>query len=192
MAHVHKRITGLGAERVRKVLAVGREGGPDQISGSLLLAIGIRESGLMNVLGDDGWARGAFQIHARFHPEKLRGLPGCRAAATIAKHTSRCWVPVKGHTALDAGYAPTIEDGARVCVRILRDYLKQAGRSDIPIHDRLRVAIAAYNCGMGGALKGYRAGNVDMATTGADYSKDCLLRRTELNQWLHAHPKWMS
>lgn len=49
----------------------------------------------------------------------------------------------------------------------------------VPPNDRLRVAVAAYNCGPSNALKGYRESrDPDKYTTGADYSKD-VLRRTD-------------
>lgn len=205
MRHVGKRLTGLGAERVRKVLAVGREGGPDLISGELLLAIGIRESGLMNVLGDFtldgkvsspdepravGHARGAFQIHDAFHSEALARVPGCRAARTLAAHTSSAWIPVAAAKAVDRGFCPTVEDGARIAARILTGLIGQADASSIARDDQVRVAVAAYNCGFGGALSSYRRGDADLATTGRDYSRDVLLRRSEIREWLDAHSNW--
>ena len=48
----------------------------------------------------------------------------------------------------------------------------------------LRFAVAAYNAGAGGALQGFRAGNVDGATTGRDYAKDVLGRKAAVGRIL--------
>ena len=50
--------------------------------------------------------------------------------------------------------------------------------------------MAAYNAGMGGALNGWRAGDVDRFTTGGDYSAWVLRHRLAVQHWLDAHPRW--
>ena len=48
----------------------------------------------------------------------------------------------------------------------------------------MRVAVAGYNAGMGGAMAGYRAGAVDSRTTGDDYSSDVFARRKTIATFL--------
>lgn len=197
MEYVDRRLRAVGSTRVKKVQVVAREQN-DLVSGPLLLAIMLRESGGRNVQGDQGHARGAFQIHDAFWREALESVRGCRMAATIPDADrpiigKRMWVPVPGRNAADPGYCPTIEDGARIAVVILNGYVRQAQAANITaVSDLIAVAVAAYNCGFGAALKGYRAGAVDQGTTGRDYSKDCLLRRSEVSKWLRAHPNWQA
>ncbi|MEJ7787499.1 MAG: hypothetical protein WKF96_22065 [Solirubrobacteraceae bacterium] len=189
MLYVDGRLKELGAERVRKAQEVAAEGESDLISGALLLAISLRESGCRNVLGDQGHARGHMQIHDRFHEGWLRSVPGCNASATIAGHTRQCWIPVAGKTAMDAGCCPTFEDGCRGAVLILRGYITQ-GRGLYRDSVALSAAVAAYNCGFAAVRRAISAGDVDLHTTGRNYSTDCLRRRSEVNAWLRAHPGW--
>jgi hypothetical protein len=61
------------------------------------------------------------------------------------------------------------------------------GQAGVPRHDRLQVAVASYNAGMGGALKGWREGHVDKYTAAPrhDYSKDVIgTRKPQIDDWL--------
>lgn len=191
MAYVGARMKALGRERVLKAQAVAREGVADQISRALLIAVSLRESGGRNVLGDQGHARGAFQITDWYHREFLRSVRGCVAAKLIPEATRLNWIPVPGANAAMRGMAPTWEDGARYVVKLLNEYIVQAKAAKVPAgRDRLAVAVAAFNAGMSAALEGHRAGDPDVKTTGANYSADVLLRRSEVSEWLAAHPNW--
>ena len=192
-AYLTARMKHLGVLRTRKALALG----DDLISGELLIALAIRESGLRNVLGDysadkkRAHARGAFQIHDRYHSEFLRSVPGCVAARWIPEATRANWIPVKGTHAMMRWMCPTWEDGARYAQEILTGFVKIARAQNIRAgHTRLRIALAAYNTGMGGALEGYRADDIDMNTTGKDYSRDVLRRMMFVHEWLNRHPNW--
>lgn len=46
----------------------------------------------------------------------------------------------------------------------------------VSAEDSIALPIASYNCGAGGALMGFKEGNIDKYTTGADYSEDVLRR----------------
>lgn len=191
MKYLDGRLKDLGAERCRIAFEIGGEGEPDLISGALLLAISIRESGCRNVAGDEGHARGHMQIHDAYHRLALRAVVGCRMSPTIAKHTSECWIPVAGTTALDEGMCPTFEDGCRIALAILQGYVRQAQRSDdVPARLVLRTAVAAFNAGFGAAEAGANGGHPDKATTGGNYSEDTLLRRNEIHQFMARHPNW--
>ena len=196
IAYIDRRLRAVGPTRVKKVQVVAREGGPDLISGALLLAIMLRESGGRNVGGDQGHARGALQIHDNYWHGMLASVRGCRMAATIADADrpiigKRMWIPVPGRNAAEPGYCPTIEDGARIAVVILSGYVRQAQAANITaVSDLIAVAVAAYNCGFGWALRGHREGDPSKYTTGKDYARDVIARRSEVSEWLRAHPRW--
>lgn len=171
--YVDKRIRALGPYRVRQAQAIGREGEEDGISGALILALGLRESDLNNILNAAGTDRGCFQISDVYHPAWLASVPGC---------VKWSWLPAEGKSALDAGMSPRFSDGARYAVSLLHDGLAAADELHIPEDDHVRFAVAAYNAGVGGAMKGYREGDVDKYTTGKNYSHDTLVYRTQVNK----------
>ena len=57
----------------------------------------------------------------------------------------------------------------------------------VPQDQRLRFAIAAYNCGPGNAMKGLANGGVDSRTAGHDYSADVLARQEAVARFLARH-----
>ena len=115
---------------------------------SLLLALTSRETNCRNIIGDGGHGHGLGQIDDRSYP------------AWCA--TSRWKDPeVSLHMA------------AYVLSRKLHEI--QVSPS-IPVADRIRVALAAYNCGSKKAVPAYFSGMPDKFTTGHDYSKDVLTR----------------
>lgn len=191
MAYVNDRLKAAGKGRLQKVQRIGKEGGADLVSGALLIALSIRESGIRNVLGDFGHARGAFQINDRYHMPWLKTVIGCPAAALIPQFTRINWIPIPGTNAAMKSFAPTYEDGARYAAFLINQLVKQARDAGVATSsDQLAVAVAAYNCGFASAHKGYKEGDADKYTTGGDYSKDVLLRRNEVNKWLGRHPAW--
>jgi membrane-bound lytic murein transglycosylase MltF len=120
----------------------------------ILAAIMDRETGGNNIDGDGGHGRGLMQVDDRFH------------GAWLAAH--------------DQGHDPQ-SNVAKGC-EILCSGLMAAH----PLHpdDKLRVAIAAYNCGLPRALKAAAEGDPDKYTTPGpthhpDYSADVLRRRNE-------------
>ncbi len=191
MKYVNDRMKAIGKTRVQTAQLVGKEGGRDLISGSLLIAISLRESGGRNVLGDNGHARGAFQITDWWHKAFLKSVRGCLAAKLIPEATRLNWIPIPGTNAAMRGFCPTWEDGARYTAKLLNGYVQQAVKAKVKRpEDQLAVAIASFNCGFGPARDAFFAGNVDLATTGRDYAADVQLRRTEVDEWLKLHPNW--
>jgi hypothetical protein len=136
------------------------------VGAGILLAVGTRESNLMNVNNPAGTDRGVFQITDLYHEDWLADFPGCPEGS---------WIPEPGKTAADEGYCPTLADGARMAYTILSGGLFQARRLGTP--QPVRFALAAYNAGVGGATKGFNEGDVDKYTTGGNYSKDVLTVR---------------
>lgn len=191
MDYVSARMKAIGKGRVQKAQRVGREVAGDEISGALIIALALRESGGRNVLGDNGHARGAFQLTDTWNREFLRGVRGCVAAKLIPEATKLNWVPVPGTNALMRGMAPSWENGARRAVEIITGHLVSAKVHAVPRKSCLAVAVAAFNAGFVPALQAYRqSGDPDDATTGGDYSRDVLLRRSEVAQWLSMNPNW--
>lgn len=195
-AQVDQSLKNAGHYRVVQAQRVAREGDPDGISGALLLALGIRETGLRNIQGgakQEGgrWVAlgpgdahlmdvGALQISRRYHPELLRKLPAVKAGT---------WGPVTpGVTPMTYGYVPQWTPALRFTIDEMHEALAYA--HDKGVSDPVRFAVAAHNAGIGGALNGYRAGDVDKYTAHGDYSRWVLATRTAVNAWLGKHPNW--
>jgi hypothetical protein len=170
--------------RTERILEIGAEGEPDSIHGSLLLAIASRETNLRNIVGggffrnDGEWEetgvdRGLFQINQQYHGQWLNSVPGCDSGKYEEIHPS----------ALPQGRVPGLTRGARKCRDLLRDRITYMKNNGVPEGDRLRCAVAAYNGGSWGALKGYMdEGDPDTYTTGGNYSKDCLARQVSIRR----------
>jgi hypothetical protein len=139
----------------------------------IVLAIGSRETNLQNIIGFSGTDHGLMQINDEAHGAWLAVAPGC---------VSGSWTPVPGHNAGERAtpdseaFVPTLADGVRMAMQILR-YNNEAGiRLGLKGGALLRFEIAAYNAGVGGATKGLKAGNVDAETTKGNYSADVIDR----------------
>ena len=131
------------------------------------LAIGSRETNLQNLVGDGGHGRGVFQQDDRFQREFLAATRGCPSGS----YRSTWW------SALPAGRVPTLTAGCKRMAAIIESNVDFAVRSGIPKGHRLRFAVAAYNAGAGGALRGWQeARDVDRHTAGLDYSQDVFER----------------
>lgn len=166
-----------GTHRARIVAELSHEGHPDQIGPALLIAIGIRESGLDNIDGDGGHGRGWLQIDDRSHAAWLHTHAGCRSGS---------WTPVRGHTALEPGYCPSLSAATIYAIEILQGNIALARARGV--QEQLRFAVAAYNGGAGNALAGLRDGNVDRYTTGHDYSHNVIDQlEPEVRAWLSHH-----
>jgi hypothetical protein len=195
---VANALANLGNYRVKRVQEVASQGWNDGISGSTLLALGLRETALTNIQGglikdaDGKWIPqpdpnkmdvGVFQISRIFHMVALKAMPGVKNGT---------WGPVvEGKTAGDGGFVPRFEESLQYTVQGLRDAQAYAEDHGVKAADLPRFSVAAHNAGWGGALRGYREGNVDKYTTGGDYSGWVFRHRTLINQWLKAHPNWV-
>lgn len=197
---VGRAIAHAGHYRTVQAQRVALEGAPDGISGALLLSLGLRETWLVNEQGGakrdpatGKWVSlgpgdadlmdvGALQISRQHHLSELRRLPA------VKNHT---WGPViPGKTPADYGYVPRWTDALRFTLTEMHEAIAYAEDSGVHSGDLIRFAVAAHNAGKGGALSGYRAGDVDKYTALGDYSKWVLEARTEVNRWLAQHPNW--
>lgn len=202
---VDRGLAGLSHYRVLRVQEVCAGGKPDGISGPLILAVGLREApladgpkantegGLMRdasgkwvhqtnpALQDVGW----LQISRHYNSVALSHMPG------VAVNT---WGPVvPGKTAMDTGFVPRFEEALQFTLLEFHEAMAFAADHGITrIVDQVRFAVAAHNAGLGGALKGWKAGNVDQETANGDYSADVLATRTLVNAWLFdpKHTHW--
>lgn len=193
---VGKFLADLGNYRVKRAQEAALVGPSDGISGALLLSIGLRETHLLNIEGgaklvDGHWVAeddathmdvGWLQISRRYHPTSLAAMPGVKAGT---------WTPlVDGKTANDGGFCPRYEDSLQYTITELREAQDYGRVHGVAENDLVRYAVASHNAGLGGALSGYRAGDVDKYTALGDYSAWALATRTQVNRWLGAHPNW--
>lgn len=170
---IDRELRDLGHYRVRRAQEIALAGENDGISGALILAIASRETNMRNINSHgDGADRGVLQINSYWHRAFLASVPGCKVGS---------WTPTYGRTALDDGYCPRFTDSVTYAIGLLRDSIEYASDRGVPARDRVAFAIAAYNAGAGGAHAGYREGQIDKYTTGGNYSRDVLIRRTQIN-----------
>jgi hypothetical protein len=171
------RIKAFGRGRAEATLEVAAEGEPDQFAGSLLLAIGLRESGLTNIVGDAGHGRGAFQIDDRSHQAFLSQHAGCESGK---------WVPVHGIAeggALPGGRVPGFVAAVQYALRLLKGNAAFALANGVAPSHVKQFAVAAYNCGAGNALRAYQRygiAGIDRFTANGDYSADVLLNQASV------------
>lgn len=193
---VGSALANIGNYRVRRAQVVALEGEPDGISGSLLLALGLRETYLKNIEGgakfvDGKWVKqddpslmdvGVFQINRHYHQFQLESMPGVASGS---------WGPiVPGKTAGVAGYVPRYEDSLKFTLNEFHDAIPFGIDNGVKSGDLVRFAVAAHNAGPTGALRGYKAGDVDKYTTLGDYSAFVLRHRTLINEWIGKHKAW--
>lgn len=182
-------LSGLGRYRVTTAVRLAALDPEDGIAASTLLAIASRETNMRNIVGGgrfidgewkpDGSDRGIFQISSTYHAAFLRSVIGCPSGS---------WSPDdSGLHALHAGYVPQFTTACQYAINMLAANVEYAEDAGVKEGQRVRFAIAAYNAGRGGALAGYREGDVDSRTTGKDYSADVLRRRSEVQTWLVQH-----
>lgn len=160
----------LGPERQAAMRDGLRRAKTQHVSLVVAEAVASRETGMENIVGDASHGRGIVQLDDRWQADYLRSVRGCKPG------TSEPIYP----TALPKGRVPMISDGIYRMAVMLEEAIAAAKRIGVPDGHRLAFAIAAYNGGVGGATKGWHAGDVDRYTTGRDYSADVLERRDAL------------
>lgn len=189
-------LANLGNYRVLRVQQIAHEGSPDHVGASTMLAVGLRETLLRNLEGgavfvDGRWVAqpdpakrdvGFTQISRVYHRAALADMPGVKCGT---------WKPlVSGKTAADDGYCGRFSDEAFYTRDELRTAEHYGATHGVADRDLTRFIIAAHNAGSGGALRGYREGDVDRYTTGGDYSAWCLRHVGKIHRWLNDHPNW--
>jgi hypothetical protein len=171
------QLEAFGRHRIEIVAEIAHEGASDGIGPALLLALGSRETNLRNIVGDGGHGRGWLQIDDRFHNLWLSNHKGCPSGSFKPKFSS----------ALPKGRVPTLTAATLFAVDMLNANAKFAVQHDVPAAQARRFAIAAYNAGAGGALTGFRNGDVDRQTAHGDYSADVLERKAVVARFLKKH-----
>jgi hypothetical protein len=180
-ATVDRALRDLGNYRVLSAQHIAAEGPPDEFSGALLLSLGLRESLLKNVNSPSGTDRGWAQINDHWHAEFLRSEPGCPVGS---------WQAQTGKTAIEKGYCPRFTPACLYALDVLKDGANVARDHGVEKDQVIRFALAAYNAGTGGALKGFREGDFDKYTTGGDYGEWVLAHRRKVLVFLKEHPNW--
>lgn len=178
---VETGLKNLGNYRVRMAQEVALEGPADAFSGALLLALGLRETGLRNINNPANTDHGCFQVSEIYHASWLLSQPGCPVGS---------WVTEGGHSAVEDRYAPRYTPACLYALQILKDNWAFAVAKGVDLEHRLEFSVAAYNAGGGGALAGYREGNVDKYTTLGNYSAWVIAHRAKINRFLNEHPSW--
>jgi hypothetical protein len=135
--------------------------------GDMLLAVGLRETWLQNILGDYGHGRGVFQQDDRWQQAWLQSVRGCRSGSFVPVYTE----------AYTWGRVPTLKAGTLRAKQILEENLQYAKNEGVPGKKLFAFSLAAYNAGPYSALKGFQEGNVDKYTANGNYSADVLERR---------------
>jgi peptidoglycan hydrolase-like protein with peptidoglycan-binding domain len=163
-------LAAIGRRRLRRLRKLVAEAAVPGVDVPLMLAIGERETGIRNIVGDAGHGRGWLQIDDRWHAEWLAAQRGCPSGK---------WTPVFA-SALPAGRVPGFTAATRRALALLASNAAHARQSGVPARDVLRVAVAGYNAGPGNAVAAYRSGDVDSRTANGDYSADVLRRRARI------------
>lgn len=195
---IDEAMANLGNYRVKRVQSAANEGPlSSEISGALLLSLGLRDTSLANIEGGvkqdavtGKWIKqdshmlmhvGVFQISRRHNALGLRRM------LAVENDT---WGPVVvDKTPVDLDFVPRFEEALQFTLTELREAM---GLLDDMVEpkDLLRTAIAAHNAGIEKAKQGYREGNIDRYTTMRDYSAWVLRHRIIVNRWLGRHPDW--
>jgi hypothetical protein len=196
VAYCLKRLGNYRVKRVGEVLEELKK--PTRITQAIQLALGLRETGLLNIEGGaiydsrlKKWVKqpnpmlrdvGPFQISRHWHLTALRKMPGVKEGS---------WGPVvNGKTAGDAGFCPRWEESCDFAAETLVGNENYADDLAVAKTQQVQFAIAAWNAGRGGAKEGWRAGNLDKYTTMGDYSEWVLHHAKIVSQWLADHPNW--
>ncbi len=172
----------LGNYRVEVAQEVAAEGPADAFSGATLLSVGLRETGLLNINNEADTDHGCFQVSEKFHATWLLSQPGCLEGT---------WTAIAGHSALEDGFCPRYTPACIYALQILKENYAVGVAKNVLPESLLRFSLAAYNAGVGGALAGYREGDVDKYTTGGDYSLWVLDGRRKINNFLVRNPNWL-
>lgn len=197
-AQVAAALKRLGRYRVGRAHEIAAQHN-DGIGGHHFLALGMREAGPFTHWNIEGGARwngsawvkewdptkmdvGAFQISRKYHGAQLERMPGVAVAT---------WKPVvAGRTANDGGYAPRWAEQLAFTDRELRSNRAYGIAAGVATADLVHFALTAHNAGKGGALQGYRDGDLDRYSTYGDYGATCLRYARVIKSWVDAHPAW--
>jgi hypothetical protein len=153
----------------------------------LLMAIGYRESGLnpkyLEVAGDNGHGYGLMQADIRSFPKWVNAGNWKNAQACIAK----------GAEVLNSKYKEISDviGKKQIKVTTMAGKVNHFDGKAIAGDDLVRVAVAAYNCGMWAYYHYSKGDDIDQGTTGQDYSADVLAKAARFKELLTAQPAYM-
>jgi hypothetical protein len=188
---VGRALANLGNYRVLRVQEITWPYKP--IPASVMLGIGFRESELKNVCGgavlvNGVWVksfsdRGYLQISDQFEADFLKTAEGCAEGQ---------WGPTNPpSTAIEPRHVPRFTPATHYVKQTLINSMEYAHTQGVPDSELLRFAIAAHNAGDGGAIAGWREGDVDKHTAHGDYSAYVLALQPAIHAWitdpLHSH-----
>lgn len=149
----------------------------------LLMGIGYRETNLnpkyLKEAGDNGHGYGLMQIDNRSFPDWVNSGAWKKAESCIDK----------GAEVL-AAKRDEIEDsiGKKIKVKTRAGIEYEFEGKLIAGAELLRVAVAAYNCGMWAYYHYSKGHDIDMGTTGMDYSRDVLAKAGKFKPLLVRKP----
>lgn len=163
------------------------------IPASVMLGIGFRETGLQNICGgavlvNGVWVqsfsdRGWLQISDQFEAEFLKSAEGCKEGQ---------WGPADPPVkAITPRHVPRFTPALNYVKGSMFNSMEYAHSQGVKDSELLRFAIAAHNAGDGGAMAGYRVGDVDKNTAHGDYSAFVLALQPHIHQWISEHPHWI-
>lgn len=163
------------------------------IPASVMLGIGFRETGLRNICGgatlqNGVWIqsysdRGWLQISDEFEADFLKQAEGCKEGD---------WGPaVPPVKAITPRHVPRFSPALDYVKASMLNSMDYALSQKVPGPELLRFAIAAHNAGSGGAMRGFREGNVDKYTAHGDYSAYVVALQPLIHDWIAAHPNWI-
>jgi hypothetical protein len=186
-------LAALGNYRVLRVQEITWPYKP--IPASIMLGLGFRESGLQNICGgavmvNGVWVqsfedRGYLQISERFESPFLKSAEGCREGQ---------WGPASPPVkAIEPRHVPRFTPATIYVKQTLINSMEFAHSHGVPDSELLRFAVAAHNAGDGGAIDGWRAGDVDKNTAHGDYSAYVLALQPLIHAWITdpAHSHWV-
>jgi hypothetical protein len=178
------RLQTLGRGRTEVVMELAAEGAADLIHGSLILAIGLRESGIRNITGDHGHGRGWLQIDDRFHQAWLAAHSGCKDGT---------WAPfvhgLKDGGALPPGRVPGMVAAVQYAILLLNGNARFGLANGVRDAHAKPFMLAAYNCGAGNAINAYQQfgiAGIDRFTANKNYSADVLANQEAVRAALRA------
>jgi len=162
------------------------------IPASVMLGIGFRETGLRNICGgatmvNGVWVqsysdRGWLQISDEFEGDFLRHAEGCKEGQ---------WGPTNPPSkAIEPRHVPRFSPALDFVKATMTNSMDFALSEGVPQPELLRFAIAAHNAGDGGALAGWKKGDVDKYTAHSDYSAYVIALGPLIHNWIAAHPNW--
>jgi hypothetical protein len=139
-----------------------------------VLAVGSRESNLVNRLGD--WRGPSSGRAGEYHGVGILQIDVQHEIARVARDTGT-WKTYP---------APLVDFGCAILANNLHRAWAHNPEHTLPQH--LKVAASGYNAGMVAAWEGVTAGDSDKFTTGADYGKDVCARMGVFADLLAVHP----